>query len=88
MNSQAKGILFFEILKYLLGKLLKKFKTHKRFPEAERRVRKKVSEVQLMVAGAVCLYIVHAQKPGHTYLQSATYFHSYQPSAAHWQANR
>lgn len=42
MNSQAKGILFFEILKYMLGKLLKKFKTLKRIPEAERAVQGKV----------------------------------------------
>lgn len=60
MNSQSKGI-FFEVLKYLLGKLLKKFKAHKGIPEAQRTIQKKVSEAQLIIAGAVYLDIVHPQ---------------------------
>lgn len=72
----------------MLGKLLKKFKTHKRIPEAERTVQKKVSEMQPIVTSAVGLYIVRAQKLGYTYLQIVMYFHSYQSSVAHWWANR
>lgn len=87
MNSQAKGILFFENLKYLLNKLFKNFKTHKRIPEARRTMHKQVSEVRLIIAGAVCLYIVHAQVILGTYLQITVYFYSYQ-SSEHWKANR
>lgn len=93
MSSQAKGILFFEILKYMLGKLLKKFKTLKRIPEAERAVQGKGSEVQLIVAGVVCLNITSAQKLLgahtckllHTFRVTSPLQHTGRPIGKEWQ---